>query len=707
MKRFLLIVLLTFACLSVYSIDVNTPKERSISADGYGSTASEAQKNAEQKLRERIFGTYVVTVTSTKASEGTYGSSLNSFSSSSNSISYGKLLAVNYSPATLVGNEYKITASIEYSATNVYRNELRRLSGEIRQEYQKSFSSLDDRKNQLLKLIELTQQFEDYKQVLIVIGDDGIPDLPIPESIKSLTDQLESVYTELLNIAEDNSRWYDDANVRAQLELLRKEQEDLIKLSNQSQIEQRLMYEQNLKESIGRIIESYVVDSSSVVSGFSIEEDLKAVKESIENYNNIVDKYNQLVWNSQAKNSNELKLGISSIESKEYRTAEKGKDGKPTDFAVKRRAEEIEAFKKQKNSELSDQLKLIEDMLKNDIQSAYDSMVDNCTRMEDRVYTINSAVAKWSSLYDGEKYEWIISVKENYCDFDFSIAYKDVEGSAPPTLTSEKAEYDAYKDKVDAYTDNLRSLAPFTIEISVAIDANRATVLYSVEKIKINYTKTQKTGSITPKEAVKSTPLGITAARSDFSWLKPSKNFNSKADKITTQVAKAEQKVTVEANSTLSKGIFRRFSFIPKAQFVVKAVGMDSAEKNVFVGFELALNIKYILSDSLYLGVEPFYSIVFMGKPDSPLEKKSFSSYGAYLDFGITYKSIGGLGVKVGLSKNGFLIDLYGVIDMASVDKIIGSKTTIIDAKTLLEFGLVYESYSKAIGGSFGVGIAF
>ena len=357
-RKLLLVLLIIVFSIPVYAED--------ISATGYASTASEAQDRAKEKLMELVFGTSVSTITSIGLYEDNAGYSESSFYNSVSTFSYGDLLGIRYTQAKKsLDNKIEVTAFIEESSSALYEMEMKSLSKEIRNEYEKykhASVSIEDKKDCLINLLNMFSKFTNYRQVLIMLGKtETIPEIPVDETYKSLSDQLYSIYTELMNLEEEkknNSSYSDIVEINAKIEKLKAEQDAAKAASDHSLVEQRLIYEQGIRESISKVIESSVLGATSITKGYSIAEDLKTVEECISLYNDITEQYEARLSEVRSRNANELEKGVASIKSREYELAELS-NGLPTELALAMRNYEVKEFTNLKHAELEEQENLI------------------------------------------------------------------------------------------------------------------------------------------------------------------------------------------------------------------------------------------------------------------------------------------------------------------------------------------------------------
>ena len=489
-RKLLLVLLIIVFSIPVYAED--------ISATGYASTASEAQDRAKEKLMELVFGTSVSTITSIGLYEDNAGYSESSFYNSVSTFSYGDLLGIRYTQAKKsLDNKIEVTAFIEESSSALYEMEMKSLSKEIRNEYEKykhASVSIEDKKDCLINLLNMFSKFTNYRQVLIMLGKtETIPEIPVDETYKSLSDQLYSIYTELMNLEEEkknNSSYSDIVEINAKIEKLKAEQDAAKAASDHSLVEQRLIYEQGIRESISKVIESSVLGATSITKGYSIAEDLKTVEECISLYNDITEQYEARLSEVRSRNANELEKGVASIKSREYELAELS-NGLPTELALAMRNYEVKEFTNLKHAELEEQENLITSLFRDEIQRLYDSMAQNCLTVESREYKVSTADSdtSWArKAWDGEKNCWIIVFDNPYLSsFSCNLGYSTLTGKEPPSIpkTGEFSEevmkqYDSFKIAVNEYDSELGKgrMLDFEFSLSITIDVHSGKALF-------------------------------------------------------------------------------------------------------------------------------------------------------------------------------------------------------------------------------------
>jgi len=724
-KRVLVLFIMVLSCNLLFSIvptslDVssevqqNQNRAKTLSATGYASTVAEAQDKALEKLLELIFGTSVSSVTKTNVREDSQGNSESSFSNSFNSITSGSLIGIHYTTAkkSIDGKSYEITAYIEGSSLALYTKELTSLSDEIYKEYNKKIVDLEEKKNQLITLLSLVAKFTNYRQVIISLSETtNVSDLPIGETYRSLSEQLESVYIQLMNTEEQKkqsaSSSADISVIEAQISQLKAEQSALIAASTQLQIEQQRMYEQSLRESIAKMIENSVKEMSSMATGYSLEDDIDAAIQAIDKYNAMTSNLETMLQSVQARNAKELEIGVEAINSKEFRLAELS-NGNPTDLAVEMRKKEVLEFSNQKKKELSEQENLIIEEYKGEIQRLYDSMVENCLTIEKRTYTLASANGDFvwfSEGYDGDTKSWNI-VLGKYTGYTvYGLSYKTLTGEDPSNGQS-NLEYQNYLNSVDEYDKNLSSIVSFKIELSVVFDAKNGTVQYTVSDVKVCL-QNKKQSSIKISNVVNSEDIGVKVQNIDYSWLQTNKNFNAKADtenekraqEKAQQQKKAQEKEVIPASISSFYGhSFGSFVCLADCRISLSSIEIGGVEKFSMENI-IGATLCYALSKNFLVGIEPFAGLIIVSDSSDSSNSSSDSktseyyySFGALVCGELFITDFLGFGVRGGFSAKGSMVNVYAKYNYNSI---------------LYELGVAYYSLGNRFAITIGAAYAF
>ena len=285
---------------------------KTIEAYGYASTPQEAQEAAQKKLTEQVFGTIVQNVTTVSVKD-TGTKSSETYSTSYNASSFGMLYGVEYSSLKKIDKStYEVRAYIDDSNAILYVDGLNKVCEKISNVYYNNESSIADKKDKLIELLSLITQYENLKQVLIAMNHlDEIPAMPIEENYQSISTQLDSVYTELMNEQEKKRETTIDASaIDSIIEGLRIEQEAFTSSSEKALLEQRAMYEASIKESIQSVIASNQTVETKAVEGFSLQKDIEALNSVIAAYNRACYLMDRQIKSITEKNNNEISIGV-------------------------------------------------------------------------------------------------------------------------------------------------------------------------------------------------------------------------------------------------------------------------------------------------------------------------------------------------------------------------------------------------------------
>lgn len=665
---------------------------------------------------ELVFGTSASTVTKTKVKEDSKGNAEASFSNSFNSITSGSLIGVHYTTAqkSIDGKSYEITAYIDGSSLSLYEKELSSLSDEIYKEYNKKTSDLEEKKNQLISLLSLVSKFTSYRQVVIYLGETtNVPELPISETYRSLSEQLESVYTQMMNSEEQKkqnvSSYADLSVIETQINQLRAEQQALMSASTQLQVEQQRMYEQSLRDSIKQMIENSVKETSSMATGYSLEDDIEAAVQAIEKYNAMTSNLEAMLQSVRSKNSKELEIGIKSINSKEYRLAELS-NGEPTAFALDMRNKEVLEFTNQKKTELTEQENLIIDGYKEEIQRLYDAMVENCLTIEERTYTLSSSNGDftwYSKGFDGATSSWNL-ILGKYTDYAaYSLSYKVLTGNNPENGQS-RLEYQNYLNSVDEYDNNLSNLVSFIIELSVIFDAKNGTVQYVISDIEICLPNKEKS-SINISSEGSSESIGVKVQNIDYSWLKTDKSFNVLADAANEKKAQiieqqkkeeAQEQKKSQALEDIFESLFLFYGrskgrFIRVSEFRAAVGGTKINGNELYMEYDFGVTLGYALSKKIVVGIEPFAGLIVFGSStssnSSSNSKSTFFTFGALVSGEFLITNSVSVGVRGGFSIKGAMVNAYAKYSKGFLG----------------EVGVAYYSLGNIIAVTCGVAYAF
>ncbi len=653
----------------------------SISAIGYAQDPMSAQERALEKLSERIFGSYVSTVTSVNTADGTNGSYSSNYSNTYSNITRGRLIGVQYSNANrLSDGSYEVMARIEDSESLRYSSAIKRLSDSISNDYKWIDSgNLEQRKSRLVSLIENVQLFHDYSQVLFLLkGSEDIPQLPIEETEKSLRDRLESLLIEEMNglsAAKLNSNEENRRRIEAQLDRLKSEQEELIETAKNAEMEERRKYEQSIRDRIERLVSKSLGYTVSSVGGYSIADDVAVAGKSVGQYNSIIDQYEAQLTELREKNAREVEIGTASIMDKKYSLAWLDKNGKPTPLAMSLREKQVSEFQKQKSDELSAQISLADSLFRPEIQRIYDNMVATCLNLEDRSYGISTAghgLSFDNIVYDSSASNFIVQVKSPYIGkFSFSLPYSLVTGKAPVTsISASSYEIEEFETNVSTYIEKFDSIFSLSTSITVTLDAVNGYIRSDCHDLRLY--KGETLVKVIPSEKGANMEKISTMINSNsYSWLREDPRFNRKAgtedfysDIVIYEQEKAAEereeihRLKVKSNSDYYT-IGRRLVLIPQVllHFGVH-VDLDSEESSTststasntntettsLVGAGLALEFDYVIKRGLSISAMPFFNI---GNIHTTKKKNTVTSSSSEWDT-LSSKDFNSVGALVG-----------------------------------------------------------
>ena len=688
-RALVLILIICFAAVM--------PLFSSVEASSYGTTEQEAKDNAYKSLCANIFGEniYVKSERSTSADGKT---SDRSYKEDVSSVMYSSPLdGVKYD-VKIDGGVYKCTASLPDESIGKYLKYVNDAKMSLDSIYnEKQESDLNRYGNLLIAM----KRYEDYKKVALALGasTDSIPSVDIPETMLSLFDKYESALIGEQNELVIKKREASDGAINDILKQIEQNKQNIEKVNQEkkARTEQELAAKKAALEAIIEASRALYERTTIVTYSSNLEEVIKEINKAIGSYNNIANKYDELLYKNVSEIDQATDIEIEAIRNRKYRTAELSLSGEPIAEAKAIRDREIETYKAEKAKEKSDTIKLIQDGLAESTQGAYDDASAVIMDYEKMLLTFNSSTDTLKvkrDVYDGDDCSWtfhpyLLIDNEKIETPSIKIYYTALSGKNPVKGNSD------YNDDVDRIEQLLDSgIYDLEVKCSLVIDAYGGVYRLYLKNISL-YEFTAEERKLKKEiqakgELVKELSLGISMHSADYSFLSTESAFNSKADGINKELeiaktAKEEKEKAIQAKednrNAIKAASLNYYGTDRRIVFGIRGgVGYGPIVQNVNINLlqlYAALDVEYLMFENVYLTASPFLDggVYYYNIKDSSKYNASWANKSAPMH----------LGVALGL---GFIIPLDSSDSFS-----FGTRFTINSVSAYLRYGHVSDYY--------------
>lgn len=528
MKRVIGVILILFIASSLLFADVVRYE-----AEGSGESLEEAKERAKMNLAEIVFPSSVSTETTTRTTDGTAkGSYSSSYEKKSNSTVIGEFPGLEYNNIRRKDGLYTVTTSIEGDARTLKYYSVMILSekANVEELYESYLSHADasttERRELLFYVLSYYYNYVSYKNIYIKLGGVLTQDL-----------ELKSVPAKAVLLINYHSLLDEEANeltLKTTLSSINKEIETRLGENEMAREEYNKSLE-NVKaqEKLQKELELQAALSVAFVSsegnGISVEEPSSYGLESFKSYLEAIDEYDASLtevckayeairdeWKTSIDKSFEEESAA--IWARTYPLAQRGLDGSPTQNAKALREDEVSALKREKDLELEEVYKEIDDKFKDEIQKRYNLLIETIKALEEKKFTLYSkngdfSVNMFSPNYDGENFSWYLNVEfPSPISLEISkvpLSYSSLTGNKIPgkdealkALLSDPS----YIATVETYTEYLNAgKYECSISFTVRVDEEQGSLKLTLSSLKLTFPD------------AKTIPLGFSSSTIKFS----------------------------------------------------------------------------------------------------------------------------------------------------------------------------------------------
>lgn len=488
-KRILLVLLIINISFVLFAANVE--------AVGYGNTIAMAKTSAMNNLSSSVFGAFTFSDTSiTTTDDGTNASF--DYNQDLTNFTYGKLECVKFTDPEesnqfeLSSGKYKITAYLDEEATRFYQNVLEQSIVNIKYFNKTRDQDLENDKNRLLNLLNAMMMYDNSKQVLLRLGVSNA-------DIKSHDEQItvQSIYYEYeyalineVNKISGEINVVKTESVRKELEIMLKENEQARKdlevtkevARMQSQMINSAIINERIQSTLEKSLSPTIVNENNSLDGY-----INEIKALVDDYNLIVSESNELLAESLSRINTEYSENEYLTKNKPYRTAELAANGKPTQFAINKRNEEVDALKKLWDAEIASVEKVLKDSFVNQILEKKATILNIVKESYDSDYTLNLNTGELSTiipLYDGDNFSWSANIHHDTGFVaEVDLPYHIISG----TEANIQDKYYEYLDEQEQYDRLLRndfsSLFNIRLNVSAVVDIEKGQYYFSLNGI--------------------------------------------------------------------------------------------------------------------------------------------------------------------------------------------------------------------------------
>lgn len=497
-----------------------------VSAQGSGATAEDAQLNAQVQLASKIS----VKITSLQKTL-TYddgSTNQNQLYESIKAKTDIELIGIKYKDLSQKGKIYYVTAYLDEGSLFQYLNKLNDLKASISEieARDKVGVSLETKKRNLSVLISYYEQFEIYRTVALALDDmANVPHLTRTKAgaeldLYNLLEQeniLLKAYTTSSMSQFDSQRIISEFNVEMSLsEIQKKFEENQVAINfyeQQGKIRQKELQDkadQNVQSIINRMVQSAQNQDKQSENPVGSKNDPLTYIYQIETWKQEYAKINNNLQlnlsNQQDQINSTFNTRLNEIKAEPYRAAEL-KNGVPTDEAKSFRDQRIADLNNERLVKIESMKMKLESSVKKRLDELENQILEGYSELESTTFTSNSRNNTFTIKigdYDGYQKSWPIAIRlsilEETISFDTYLPYQAVTGKALPGIgsrveTSLEA-YSEYLDEVDIFNLFFASVvSPFNIAVSYSVVSGLGSSEYVISLIEgeISRSDTQTT----------------------------------------------------------------------------------------------------------------------------------------------------------------------------------------------------------------------
>lgn len=508
MKRIITVMLtLLIVCSFLFADTVR------YSAEGSGETLEKAKEEAKINLAEIVFPSLVSSETLIMTADGsTKKSYSSSFERKSNSTVIGEFPGLEYSNIRQKNGLYTVTTEIIGDEKTLQYYSLKILSekANVEELYEKylslSNSSTTEKREMLSYVLGYYNNYVSYKNIYIKLGGglrssfelNSVPSKAVLlTNYQSLLDEEANELTMRTTVSSINKE------IESRLAENEKAREEYNKSLENMKAQEKLQKELELQAALSRAFDSS--DSENVGaeehSSYGLES-FKSYLEAIGTYDdNLVEvcqTYEAMRFEWKTSIYKSFEEESSAIWARTYPIAQCGLDGKPTQNAKALRVDEVNALKKDKELELEEVYKEIDEKFKNEIQKRYNLLIEAIKSLEEKEFTLYSkngdfSVNMYSPYYDGENFSWYLNMELPYPISSnitkIPLSYSSLTGNKIPsdeTALKELLTDVTYITTVETYTDYLdRGNYDCSLSFTVRVDEEKGSVKLNLSPLKI------------------------------------------------------------------------------------------------------------------------------------------------------------------------------------------------------------------------------
>ncbi len=630
-----------------------------VSAQGSGATAEDAQLNAQVQLASKIS----VKITSLQKTL-TYDDGRTNHNQLYESIKAKtdiELIGIKYKDLSQKGKIYYVTAYLDEGSLFQYLNKLNDLKASISEieARDKVGVSLETKKRNLSVLISYYEQFEIYRTVALALDDmANVPHLTRTKAgaeldLYNLLEQeniLLKAYTTSSMNKFDSQRIISEFNVEMSLsEIQKKFEENQVAINfyeQQGKIRQKELQDkadQNVQSIINRMVQSAQNQDKQSENPVGSKNDPLTYIYQIETWKQEYAKINNNLQlnlsNQQDQINSTFNTRLNEIKAEPYRAAEL-KNGVPTDEAKSFRDQRIADLNTERLVELENMKMKLESSVKKRLDDLEDQILMGYSELESATFTSNSRNNAFNIKigdYDGYQKSWPIAIRlsilEETISFDTYLPYQAVTGKALPRIgtraeTSLEA-YNEYLDEVDIFNLFFASVkSPFSITVFYSVISGLGSSEYVISLIEgeIRRSDTQTTVLKISSSQAKNADR-VAFVYSPSTPFAP--NFMRVKNAEDIKIAKEAQKQRTEAamkdffmnrNENGRRGLILGIGITSD----ISQVSLDSEDSDMGLGFACTTQYIFPVSSNWYTGLSIGYSSV---REPAPTEFKN-KTYG-------------------------------------------------------------------------------
>ena len=485
-----------------------------VSAQGSGETAEDAQLNAQVQLASKIS----VKITSLQKTL-TYddgSTNQNQLYESIKAETDIELLGIKYKDLSQKGKMYYVTAYLDEGSLFQYLNKLNDLKASISEieARDKVGLSSETKKRNLSVLISYYEQFEVYRTVALALDDmASVPHLMRTKAgaeldLYNLLEQeniLLKAYTTSSMNKFDSQRIISEFNVEMSLSEIQKKFEEnqaaITIYEQQGKIRQKELQEkadQNVQSIINGMVQSAQNQDKQTENPIGSENDPLTYIHQIEmwkqEYAKINNNLQQNLSNQQDQINSTFNTRLNEIKAEPYRAAEL-KNGVPTDEAKAFRNQRIADLNNEQSVEIENMKTRLESSVKKRLDDLENQILRGYSELESATFTSNSRNNAFTIKigdYDGYQKSWPIAIRlsifEETISFDTYLPYQAVTGKALPGIGTRAGTslevYNEYLDEVDIFNLFFASVKfPFSITVSYSVISGLGSSEYVISLI--------------------------------------------------------------------------------------------------------------------------------------------------------------------------------------------------------------------------------